>query len=75
MLAIEGKFEDGKIVLNKEVDSPKSVKVIVTFLDENVTIKAEKHPFAHDFSRSRNLLKDVKVDFSSTVIDERRNEI
>jgi hypothetical protein len=72
MLAIEGRFENGKIVLKEEVESIKSVKVIVTFLDEDVSIKSKKHPFAYDFSRSRNLLKDFKGEFSSTVVEERR---
>lgn len=75
MVTVLGTYHDGNITLDKQFDSPKPVKVSVTFLEE-VTIKNGKRLSLTDFSffKSREILKDYKGSLSDAVIEERRGD-
>ncbi len=76
MIAVNGTYENGIIRLENRVDSKKSVKVIVTFLDEelqNDSIRLTTNDFS--FRHSREKTKRFKGNLSDSVIEGRRAEI
>lgn len=76
MIAINGIYENGVITLEKKVRSKKSVKVIVTFLDEEIQYDTKKLT-ANNFSfrRSREKSKGFNGSLSDAVIEERKLEL
>jgi hypothetical protein len=76
MIQLSGTYNNGNIILDKPVMVDKPVKVLVTFMDEDV-VEEGKRLSINDFSflKSRELLKDVKGNLSDAVIDERRSEL
>ena len=38
MLSVEGIYQNGQVILNEKIDSIQPVKVVVTFLEENITL-------------------------------------
>ncbi|MBI5788998.1 MAG: hypothetical protein HZA78_09110 [Candidatus Schekmanbacteria bacterium] len=76
MLAIKGVYKNGKLSLQKEIKTTKSVNVIVTFLEEIEPVVSQGVDLRKfSFDKSRQLLKDYKGSFSDAVIEERRNEL
>ena len=76
MLAVQGTYQNGNLILNEKVPFTEKVTVIVTFLEEPKKPTPKKIELAHfSFSKSRKILKDVKGSFSDTLIEERRSAL
>ena len=75
MVQLSGTYENGHITLDKEIAVDKPVKVLVTFLDEEVEKKKRLTLDDFSFAKSRELLKDVKGSLSDAVIEERRSAL
>jgi hypothetical protein len=76
MVQLSGTYNKGKITLDKKISFDKPVKVLVTFMDEDV-VTEPKRLTVNDFSfaKSRALLKDVHTSLSDAVIEERRSAL
>lgn len=76
MIQLSGTYNNGNITLDKPVTVDKPVKVMVTFMDEDI-LDEGKRLSINDFSflKSRKLLKDVKGSISDAVIEERRSAL
>jgi len=76
MVQMSGTYNNGSITLDKPVNVDKPVKVLVTFIDDDIAIE-NKRLTINDFSflKSRELLKDVKGSISDAVIEERRSAL
>jgi hypothetical protein len=76
MVQLSGIYNNGNITLDQKISVKRPVKVIVTFMDEDVTIE-KKRLTLDDFSfaKGRELLKDLKSSLSDAVIEERRSEL
>jgi len=76
MLAIKGTYKDGKISLEEKVNISKTVKVIITFLDDYEAKTSKKFDFKNfSFDKSKELLKDYQGSLSDAIIEERRNAL
>ena len=75
MIQIRGVYNNGNIQLDEKIDIDKPVKVIVTFIDENIDKKERLTLSNFSFLKSRELLKEVKGNISDAVIEERRAEL
>ncbi len=74
MLAIKGVYKNGKVSLQKEIKTAKSIEVIVTFLEDvEVTVSKGLDLRKFSFNKSRELLKDYKGSLSDAVVEERRS--
>ena len=76
MIAVNGIYENGEIRLDRRIQTKKPIKVIVTFLDEELT-NDSKRLITDDFTflKSREISKRFKGSLSDTVIDERKEEL
>lgn len=76
MIAVNGTYENGVITLERKVRSKRSVKVIVTFLDEEIQHDS-KRLTTEDFSfrKSREKSKGFIGSLSDDVIDDRKLEL
>lgn len=76
MIAINGTYENGVIRLEKRIQARKTIKVIVTFLDEKLTNESRRFT-TNDFSfhKSREKSKRHKGSLSDVVIDDRKAEL
>ena len=76
MIAVNGIYENGIIKLERRIQAKKSVKVIVTFLDEEFP-NDSKRLTVKDFSflKSREKSKRFTGSLSDAVIEERKSEI
>lgn len=76
MIAVNGVYENGVIRLDRRIQAKKSIKVIVTFLDEELT-NDSKRLTRNDFSflKSRERSKRYKGSLSDAVIDDRKTEL
>lgn len=76
MLVINGTYENGKIKLDKNINSKKKLKVIVTFLETDLPNES-KRLRSKDFSfhKARKISKNLKTSLSDTIIEERRKEL
>jgi hypothetical protein len=76
MIAVNGIYENGIIRLDRQIQAKKSVKVIVTFLDEELQSDS-KRLTVKDFSffKSREKSKRYKGSLSDAVIEERKSEL
>jgi len=76
MVQLSGTYDNGTITLDKKIATDKPVKVLVTFVDEDVVVEKERLTL-NDFSflKSRELLKDVRTTLSDAVIEERRSHL
>lgn len=76
MVQLSGTYDNGTVVLDKPVLVDKPVKVLVTFMDEDIQ-SVNKRLTLKDFSfaKSRELLKDVHTDIAEAVIEERRSQL
>lgn len=74
MVQLSGIYNKGKITLDRKISIDKPVKVMITFMDEDVALEKARLTF-NDFSfaKSRELLKDVHTSLSDAVIEERRS--
>ncbi len=76
MLAIEGIYQEDKLILKEKVTFTKPVRVIVTFLEDPDKMKQPKIDIAKfSFAQSRKRLKDLKTSLSDTLIEERRDAL
>lgn len=76
MVQLSGIYNNGNITLDQKISVKKPVKVIVTFMDDDVSVE-KKRLSLDDFSfaKSRELLKDVHTSLSDAVIEERRSDL
>jgi predicted DNA-binding antitoxin AbrB/MazE fold protein len=76
MIAVNGIYENGVVKLDRQIKAKKSVKVIVTFLDEELP-NDSKRLTIKDFSflKSRDKSKRFTGSLSDAVIEERKTEI
>jgi len=76
MIAVNGIYENGVVRLDRKIQAKKSVKVIVTFLDEEIS-ENSKRLTKKDFSfqKSREILNGFKGSLSDAVIEDRRAEL
>ncbi len=74
MLSIAGTYTNGQIIFEREISLKKPTKVIITFI-EDIVIPTGRSLKLSDFSfsKTQELLKDYKISFSDTVIEERRS--
>jgi len=91
MLALNGIYQNGTIILDQPMFIDKKVKVIVTFVDEDFSDFEKilsKEVFKNDeikkkgidlnkfsFLQSIEVTKDCKSSFSEALIEERRAEL
>jgi len=85
MLALKGTYKNGFIKLDNPIEFDKPLKVIVTFIDEqikfeyqlNITKSKEKSIDLNKFSfmQSIEASRDFKGSFSESLIEERRTEL
>jgi len=77
MIQMSGIYDKGKITLDKKIATQKPVKVIVTFVvDEDVEVENKRLTLGDfSFTKSRELLKDVHINLSDAVIEERRSHL
>jgi len=78
MISVNGIYENGvvRIDIDKRIQAKKTIKVIVTFLDEEYH-NDSKHLTTKDFSfsRSREKSKRYKGSISDAVVEDRRVEL
>lgn len=76
MIAVNGIYENGIVRLDRRIRSRKSIKVIVTFLDEDLQ-NDTKRLTVKDFSflKSREKSKRYSGSLSDAVINERKTEL
>ena len=76
MIALAGTYQNGQVILDKELVPENPVRVIVTFL-EDIEIGAERVLSLSDFSfsKSQKALEHYKGSFSDALIEERRSAI
>jgi len=74
MVQLSGTYDNGSITLDKKVSTKKPVKVIVTFVDDDIDIESERITLDDfSFAKGREILKDLKSSLSDAVIEERRS--
>ncbi|AMR30331.1 hypothetical protein A0256_02310 [Mucilaginibacter sp. PAMC 26640] len=76
MVQLSGTYENGTVTLDKPVTIDKPVKVVVTFLDEDISNKG-KRLTVDDFSfaKGREILKELKGSLADAVIEERTSAL
>ena len=76
MISVNGIYENGIVHLDRRIQAKKAIKVIVTFLDEELTANA-KRLTTKDFSflKSREKSKRFKGSLSDAVIEDRKAEL
>jgi hypothetical protein len=76
MIAVNGIYENGIVRLDRRIRARRSVKVIVTFLDEDLQNNT-KRLTVKDFSflKSREESKRYTGSLSEAVMDERKSEL
>ena len=85
MLALKGTYQNGFIKLDNPIKFDKPLKVIITFIDEqikfeyqlNINKTKDKTIDLNSFSfmQSIEASKDFKGSFSDSIIEERRSEL
>jgi len=76
MIAVSGIYENGIVRLDRRIQASKTIKVIVTFLDEELTTNVNRLS-TNDFSflKSREKSKRFKGSLSDAVIEDRKAEL
>jgi hypothetical protein len=76
MIAVNGTYENGIIRIDRRIQAKKNVKVIVTFLDEELHNDSKRLKIK-DFSflKSREKSKRYKGSLSEAVIEDRKAEL
>jgi hypothetical protein len=76
MVQLSGTYNNGSITLDKKISINKPVKVLVTFLDEDVTDAKNNLPHNRfSFSEGREILKNLQSSLSDAVIEERKERL
>lgn len=76
MIAVNGIYENGMIRLERKIKATKSVKVIVTFLDEELSKNLNRLELKDfSFMKSREKSKRYEGSLSDAVIDERNADL
>lgn len=73
MVQLSGTYHKGKITLDKKIATDKPVKVLVTFVDDEVEV--ETNQLLHNrfsFAEGREILKNLKSSLSDAIIEERQ---
>jgi hypothetical protein len=74
MIQLSGTYDNGTITLDEPIATEKPVKVLVTFVDEDIAVEPKRLTLDDfSFAKSRDLLKDVKGSISDALIQERRS--
>ena len=75
MIAVNGVYENGLVRLDRRIRTKKNVKVIVTFLDEELQSESKRLTLK-DFSflKSREDSKRYKGSLSDVIIEDRKAE-
>jgi nucleoid DNA-binding protein len=68
MIAIEGIYENGKIRLNRKIQTKKAMKVVVTFLEDNDQNNNRLSLEDFSFLKSRKKKKRYKGSISDSVL-------
>lgn len=71
MISTKGIYHKGKLELEEPINSEKPIKVIVTFLEDEV-VEEKSIMDKFNFAKARKLLANVKGNLSDAVIEERR---
>lgn len=76
MIAVNGTYANGVITLEKNIRSKKSLKVIVTFLDDEIQHDS-KRLTSKDFSFRKSRVKSKRYvgSLSDAIIDDRKSEL
>jgi hypothetical protein len=76
MIAVNGTYQNGVITLEKKIRSKRSMKVIVTFLDEELQHDT-KRLTSNDFSFKKAREKSQRFigSLSEAIIDDRKSEL
>jgi hypothetical protein len=76
MIQLSGTYDNGNITLDKKISVDKPVKVLVTFMDEDVLNKeGSLMAGGFSFAKGQEILKDLKSSLSDAVIEERRSAL
>lgn len=75
MIAIEGIYENGKVRLNRKIQTKKAMKVVVTFLEDNDQSNNRLSLKDFSFLKSRKKSKRYKGSISDSLIEERRSDL
>lgn len=76
MIAVNGTYENGVITLEKKIRSKRSMKVIVTFLDEEIRHDSKRlTTLDFSFGKSREKSKEFKGLLSDAIIEDRKSEV
>ncbi len=73
MLAIKGIYQNGRLILDKEIKVNRPLKVIVTFLEDmSETEKSKVDVSKFHFQKAREIAKDFTASLSDEIVRERR---
>lgn len=76
MIAVNGVYENGEVRLDRRIRAKNKMKVIVTFLDEELSNEPKRLKI-EDFSflESREKSKRYTGSLSDAVVEERRSDL
>jgi len=76
MIAVNGIYENGIVRLDRRIQAKKTIKVIVTFLDDELTTNINRlNTKDFSFQKSREKSKRFKGSLSDAVIEDRKAEL
>ncbi len=76
MLSVKGTYKNGRVIIREDIETEKSVDVIVTFLEEVKASLEEKLDLSKfSFKKAKKLLENHKGSLSKAIIEERRSAI
>jgi hypothetical protein len=76
MLAVVGTYKDGYVTFDREIQSGKAVRVIVTFLEEIEEEREESLKLSDfSFAKTKEILKNLKSSLADEIVEERRSEL
>ena len=76
MIAVNGIYENGIVRLDRRIQAKKTIKVIVTFLDDELTTNVNRlNTKDFSFQKSREKSKRFNGSLSDAVIEDRKAEL
>jgi hypothetical protein len=76
MIAVNGIYENGIVRLDRRIQAKKTIKVIVTFLDDELTTNVNRlNTKDFSFLKSREKSKRFKGSLSDAIIEDRKAEL
>ena len=72
LLAINGIYENGHIILEEKFPTQKTFKVVVTFLEEKESKPVTKLFSSFNFKKSQQLTAHLKTSLTDALVEERR---